>query len=286
VNLLYHELWTCGLCDLLSILFYCEVWYVYRSYFIFRLLPVYFPHRTSVSDVSEIPISFLFPELPFSILFRIKNIKTVMVLVFTDRFRPFSSLLAPCSAPVNSHEDWLREQQSYLWTRTWLAGSAEIGNRGSTVATLHHAREVGEMEASGSCGWCVGPVWQRACDGAQVADMRARFISKRRPTPAMDVRDRQSGPTWQSVARAVEQGLGHAGGVGGLPHRRRFHKKKHLRKTTQNRSYQSKSFRVHFQMHRLKDEMTNRAEIACTMIVNICKGHECNFSQAVSCAYK
>jgi hypothetical protein len=31
-------------------------------------------------------------------------------------------------------------------------------------------------------------------------------------------------------------------------------------------------------MHRLKDEMTNRPEIACTMIVNICKGHECNFS--------
>jgi hypothetical protein len=47
---------------------------------------------------------------------------------------------------------------------------------------------------------------------------------------------------------------------------------------TQSRRYQSKSFGVHFQMHRLKDEMTNRPEIACTMIVNICKGHECNFS--------
>jgi hypothetical protein len=55
---------------------------------------VYFPHRTFVSDVSEIPISFPFPELPFSILFPIKNMKTVMVLVFTDRFRPFSSLPA------------------------------------------------------------------------------------------------------------------------------------------------------------------------------------------------
>jgi hypothetical protein len=53
---------------------------------------VYFPHRTFVSDVSEIPISFPFPELPFFILFLIKNMKTVMVLVFTDRFRPFSSL--------------------------------------------------------------------------------------------------------------------------------------------------------------------------------------------------
>jgi hypothetical protein len=54
---------------------------------------VYFPHQTFVFDVSEIPISFPFPELPFSILFPIKNMKTVMVLVFTDRFRPFSSLV-------------------------------------------------------------------------------------------------------------------------------------------------------------------------------------------------
>ena len=99
VNLLYHELWTCGLCDLLSTLLYCEVWYVYRSYFRFRPLPVYFPHRTFVSDVSEIPISFPFPELPFSILFPIKNMKTVMVLVFTDRFRPFSSLLVGLLRP-------------------------------------------------------------------------------------------------------------------------------------------------------------------------------------------
>jgi hypothetical protein len=36
---------------------------------------VYFPHRTFVSDVSEIPISFPFPELPFFILFPIKNMK-------------------------------------------------------------------------------------------------------------------------------------------------------------------------------------------------------------------
>jgi hypothetical protein len=92
VNLLYHELWTWGICDILSILFYCEVWYVYRSYFRFRSLPVYFPYRTFVFDVSEIPISFPFPELSFPILFLIKNIKTIMVLVFTDRFRTFSSL--------------------------------------------------------------------------------------------------------------------------------------------------------------------------------------------------
>jgi hypothetical protein len=67
--------------------------YVYRSYFKFRSLPVYFPYRTFVSEVSEIPISFLFSELPFSISFPIKNMKMVMVLVFTDCFRPFSSLM-------------------------------------------------------------------------------------------------------------------------------------------------------------------------------------------------
>ena len=55
---------------------------------------MYFPHRTFVSDVSEIPISFPFPELPFPISFPIKNMKTVTVLVFSDRFRLFSSLLA------------------------------------------------------------------------------------------------------------------------------------------------------------------------------------------------
>ena len=93
VNLLYHELWTCGLCDLLSTLLYCEVWYVYRSYFRFQPLPVYFPHQTFISDVSEMPISFPFPEILFLILFPIKNMKTIMILVFTDRFRPFSSLM-------------------------------------------------------------------------------------------------------------------------------------------------------------------------------------------------
>ena len=54
----------------------------------------------------------------------------------------------------------------------------------------------------------------------------------------------------------------------------------------QSRSYQSESFVAYFQMHRLKDEMTNRPMIACIMIVIICKGHECNFSQVAPCAYK
>jgi hypothetical protein len=45
---------------------------------------MYFLYRTSVFDVFEIPISFPLPELPFSILFLIKNIKTEMVLAFND----------------------------------------------------------------------------------------------------------------------------------------------------------------------------------------------------------
>ena len=76
-------------------------------------------------------------------------------------------------------------------------------------------------------------------------------------------------------------------GVRGMLHRRRSCEKKHLRKAkTQCRSYQSGSFVAYLQMHRLKDEMTNRPMTTCVMIVTICKGHECNFSQAASCAYK
>jgi hypothetical protein len=54
----------------------------------------------------------------------------------------------------------------------------------------------------------------------------------------------------------------------------------------QSRSYQSESFVAYFQMHRLKDEISSRPMITCIMIVIIYKGHECNFSQAASCAYK
>jgi hypothetical protein len=54
----------------------------------------------------------------------------------------------------------------------------------------------------------------------------------------------------------------------------------------QSRSYQLEGFRVHFHLHRHKDEMTNLSMITCIKIVNLCKGHECNSPQAVSCAYK
>jgi hypothetical protein len=67
---------------------------------------VYFPHRTFVSNVFEISISFSFSfsELPFSILFSIKNIKTVIVLMFTDSF---SSLRAIGACPVYFVYFWM-----------------------------------------------------------------------------------------------------------------------------------------------------------------------------------
>jgi hypothetical protein len=39
-------------------------------------------------------------------------------------------------------------------------------------------------------------------------------------------------------------------------------------------------------VNRLKDEMTNKPKIVCVMTVIDCKGHKCNFTQAVPCAYK
>jgi hypothetical protein len=45
-----------------------------------------------------------------------------------------------------------------IWARTW---SALLRPGPDSVifaaAAPCHAHEVGEMEASGSCGWCVGP---------------------------------------------------------------------------------------------------------------------------------
>jgi hypothetical protein len=39
-------------------------------------------------------------------------------------------------------------------------------------------------------------------------------------------------------------------------------------------------------VNRLKDEMTQRPKMFCVIIVVDCKGHKCNFTQAVPCAYK
>jgi hypothetical protein len=54
----------------------------------------------------------------------------------------------------------------------------------------------------------------------------------------------------------------------------------------QSRSYRSESFGSVLPDARLKDEMTNWPMITCIMIVIIYKGHECNFLQDASCAYK
>ena len=78
-------LWTCYI-DIFS------YWYGYRLYLRFRPVPMYFSYRTFDFDVSEIPLSFPFPKLPFPISFPIKNMKMVTVLVFSDRFRPVSPL--------------------------------------------------------------------------------------------------------------------------------------------------------------------------------------------------
>jgi hypothetical protein len=47
-----------------------------------------------------------------------------------------------------------------IWART-VRGQRFNGRgriqRFFAAAAPRHAREVGEMEASGSCGWCVGP---------------------------------------------------------------------------------------------------------------------------------
>jgi hypothetical protein len=132
VSLLYCELCTCDICDL-----YCIVkllyWYVYRSNFRFRPLPAYFSYRNFVSDVSEVPISFPFPEFPFPISFPIKNMKTVTVLVFTDRFRPFSSLLlialqlngslAPMHKIATYSSLQFKHKCSSIWTLKWMLSS-------------------------------------------------------------------------------------------------------------------------------------------------------------------
>jgi hypothetical protein len=69
---------------------------------------VYFPRQTFVSDVSEIPISFPFLELPFSI----KNMETVMVLVFTD---PFITDHVPYTARAKTDETEGREPGTDNW---------------------------------------------------------------------------------------------------------------------------------------------------------------------------
>ena len=105
---------------------------------------MYFPHRTFVFDVSEIPISFPFLELPFLILFLIKNMKTVMVLMFTDRFRPFSSLPVRLRSPLRRRPDaatWLVARDVSQWAEPEIrplghAVFAFIAERTRRLSTL------------------------------------------------------------------------------------------------------------------------------------------------------
>jgi hypothetical protein len=109
---LYYELviLMCYLCDIYCIMNFLY-WFVYRSYSRFRPLPVYFPYRTFISEVFEISILFSFPKLPFSISIPIKNMETIIVLVFTDRFPTIFIHMHDASLPT-------RELLSYLELRS------------------------------------------------------------------------------------------------------------------------------------------------------------------------
>jgi hypothetical protein len=87
--------------------------------------------------------------------------------------------------------------------------------------------------------------------------------------------------------------------VGGLLHRWRSFKKKHLRKISieaniarrhapkpPSRELRHSDMPWDKGLHRLKEEKTNRPMVICVMIVTSCRGHKCNFDRAVSRAYK
>jgi hypothetical protein len=90
-------LWTCYImnCELVVFVIFCQLCCIVKfDMFTDRILDFY-RYRCIFRTELSFPIFpkyIPFLELPFSILFPIKNTKTVMVLVFTDRFRPFSSL--------------------------------------------------------------------------------------------------------------------------------------------------------------------------------------------------
>jgi hypothetical protein len=86
--------------------------------------------------------------------------------------------------------------------------------------------------------------------------------------------------------------------VGGLLHRRRSFKKKHLRKISTeaniarrytpklpSRELRHSNMPWDEGLHRLKEEKTNRPMVICVMIVTSCRGYKCNFDRAASRAY-
>jgi hypothetical protein len=137
--------------------------YVYRLNFRFRPLSTYFLYRTFVSDVSKVPISFPFPELPFPISFPIKNMKTVTVLVFTDRFRPFSSLVMTstprwqANAIVLNREllrgPWLPE-----WNTPWLVDHSISGIEPLHYNTRLTPDQVTSVPANSTAAVCTFPM--------------------------------------------------------------------------------------------------------------------------------
>jgi hypothetical protein len=89
-----------------------------------------FSYRTSVSELSML---FSFLELPFPISFPRKNMKTKMVLVFTDHSRPFSRLSVnrllrrPCPQPQGRLPRTSPQPQGRL-SRTSACGPALLAS--------------------------------------------------------------------------------------------------------------------------------------------------------------
>jgi hypothetical protein len=79
--------------------------------------------------------------------------------------------------------------------------------------------------------------------------------------------------------------------VGGMLRRQRSCKKKHLRQILSRAVPKLPSIKLRHSgmsqdegLHRLKDEMTDWSMRVSVIIVNFCKGHKCNISQAMPCA--
>jgi hypothetical protein len=88
-------------CELMVFVIFCQLCYIVKfDMFTDRILGFdhyrcIFHTKLSFPMFPKYRYRFPFPELPFSILFPIKNMKTVMVLVFIDRFHPYWWLLCP-----------------------------------------------------------------------------------------------------------------------------------------------------------------------------------------------
>jgi hypothetical protein len=97
INFLYCELWTCGFCDICKLC--CILNVLYWHIFILIWLPIVFKVPTG-TDVFSVP-NFRFRCFRNTDIVSVsevtvsdkKNMETVTVLVFSDRFRPFPPLV-------------------------------------------------------------------------------------------------------------------------------------------------------------------------------------------------